>query len=57
MDEIAGSLGAVICRSAVEIGFSPHCFEQSMEQRLGYILVTVLLLIVTFSLQRFGRWA
>jgi hypothetical protein len=57
MNEIAAGLGSVICRGVTRIGFSgAHCYDWDTQQRLGFAVAAVLLVIAATALQRFGRW-
>jgi hypothetical protein len=58
MSEIAAGLGSVICRSIIGIGFSgTRCYDWGTQQRLGFAVAAVLLVIGAAGLQRFGRWS
>ena len=59
MSEIAAGLGSVICRSAINIGFSgAHCYDWDTLQRLGYAAAAVLVcIVIAAGAKRFGQSA
>jgi hypothetical protein len=59
MSEIAAGLGSVICRSAIDVGFSgAHCYNWDTQLRLGYAaLAMVVVVIAAAGMRRFGHSA
>jgi len=58
MSEIAAGLGSVICRSAINLGFSgAHCYDWDTQLRLGYAAAAMLVGAMALMARRLGQWA